>query len=296
MDIEHLKEFATIAQLGSFSLAAEALNLSQSALSKHIQSLEKSLGCSLFDRSHRKVTLSACGQILLPHAERMQKIHETLIQDLSLHELSQKALLKISSIPVMATYDITGTLAKFQKKYPQISLSVAESESQNITTLLDSGACELAFLRKLARKSAKYDYLLFCQDHLVAVLPKTHPLSNRTSLRLEELREDNILLLDKVTMLYDFLYDLCRKCNFTPKVTYSSHRPENIIDMIGKGMGISLMMARHVSYFKHEAVIGIPVEPVIEAPVCLVKLKNHALTGPAKLFWTFIQAQHDATS
>jgi LysR family transcriptional activator of glutamate synthase operon len=294
MEMDYLCEFAVIAKLGSFSLAAEELFISQSSLSKHIIALEKELNVQLFDRTSRKVALSEGGAQILPYANQVFEIKERITKIAAEQVSRQKRVIKIASIPVMAEYDITGAIARFQKEYPEINLSISEYEQYEILRLLESAECELAFIRKSLVESPTLEHTTFCKDYMVVVLPRSHYLSAEKALQLQQLENEEFLFLDKGTALYDLCFDLCLGSGFTPKVKYTGHRPENIVDFVSQGMGIALLMKRHTDYFKNAGVTCIDVTPRVESAIYLTRIKSHKLSHAAKVFWDYIDSLYSS--
>jgi LysR family transcriptional activator of glutamate synthase operon len=294
MEIDYLCEFSVIAKLGSFSLAAEELFISQSSLSKHIIALEKELNVQLFNRTSRNVALSEAGAQILPYANRVFEMEKSITRIAAEQINREKRVINIASIPVMAEYDITGAIARFHKEYPEISLSISEHEQPEILRLLESGECEFVFIRKLREESPILEYTTFYKDHLVAVLPRSHRLSAEKALHLQQLENEEFLLLGKGSVLYNLCLDLCSGSGFTPKVKHLSQRPENIIDFVSLGMGIALLMNRHVDYFKNASVKCIDVTPTVESTICLARIKSHKLSHASRVFWDYINSLYSS--
>lgn len=291
MEIEHLYEFTVIAKLQSFSRAAEELCMSQSSLSKHILSLERELGVPLLLRNPRSVELSPAGAQILPLAAQAYEIQNKITVAAALQSSREKTLLKIASIPVMAQYNITGVLAKFQRLHPGVTLEVTECEQQELLSLLEQGTCELAFSRWDGGSENNLEYLEFCRDNLVAVVPREHPLAAKKTLRLEALREESLLFLDRRTGLHALCDALCRRAGFDPKVVYTGHRPENIVELAAQHMGIALLMKRHTDYVKNPQVVCIDIAPLVESSICLVRSRNRKRSALSRAFWEFA-AEH----
>ena len=294
MEIDYLCEFAVIAKLGSFSLAAEELFISQSSLSKHIIALEKELNVQLFNRTSRNVALSKAGARILPHANRLFEMKKRITGIAAEQINREKRVINITSLPVMAEYDITGAIARFHKEYPEINLSVLEREQPECLNALELGECEFAFIRKLREESPILEYATFYKDHLVAVLPRSHPLSAEKALHLQQLENEEFMFLGKGSVLYNLCLDLCSGSGFTPKVKHVSQRPENIIDFVSLGMGIALLMNRHVDYFKNTSVRCINVTPTVESTICLARIKSHKLSHAARVFWDYISSLYSS--
>ena len=294
MEMDYLCEFAVIARLGSFSLAAEEMFISQSSLSKHIMALEKELNIQLFNRS-RKVELSEAGYQFLPYANQIYDIRKRLLNIAAEQHNRNKNVLKIASIPVMAIYDITTAITGFLKEHPEIILTVSECERPEIIRLLESGECELAFTRRSHEEAHILEYSTFYKDYLVAVLPRSHRLSGEKTVQLEQLAAEDFLFLDKETALYKLCFDLCLNSGFSPMVKYTGHRPENIIDLVSQGMGNALLMKRHTDYFKNAGVVCVDLAPTVQSAICLAKIKNRNLSYAAKVFWDYINHKYNLT-
>lgn len=293
MDIDYLYEFTVIAKLESFSRAAEELCISQSALSKHMQALERELGVNLLIRNSRNVNLSPAGSEILPMAAEMYALKNRIQVAADRQSGRDKTLLSIGSIPVMAQYNITGVLARFRREHPEVTLEVRELEQQDLRQALDRDECSMAFSRLSAPPEEDLEYLPFCRDYLVAVLPVSHPLSGQSGLTLEELQHQSLLFLDSRTGLHALCDQLFQDAGLTPRVIYTGHRPENIVELSAQQMGIALLMKRHTDYVRNPDVVCIPLEPRVESTVCLVRRKDRKPSALARRFWDFVRTHSD---
>ncbi len=289
MKTEYLKEFLAVAKLGSFSSAAEALFISQSSLSKHIKQLEKELDMILFDRSTRTVTLSDFGNELLPLAEKICLLDDEILQMIRQHDKEPQLTVSIASVPVMAHYNITGAINRFQMKYPSIRIRLKEFEGNVIQKALENGECELAFQRITKENEGLADRLLFADDRLVAVLPESHPLSDHATIQLADIAGDDFLMLGADTALFDLAHQACQEAGFVPNVAYTSQRPENLIELVRSQMGVALMMAGQATYYSLLGVRIVELTPCISREMCLTKLKGKKLSKNADIFWQFIE-------
>ena len=288
MDINYLQEFTVIAKLNSFSLAAHELFISQSSLSKHIVALEKELGVKLFKRTSRSVILSDAGMQILPYAIQVVEAKRRITYTAAEYNDHRKGIVKIVSIPVMAHYGITGVIARFHREHPEINISITEHDSQQIYSVLNSGEYELAFNRESQEASNVLDYIPFFEDYLVVVVPYSHPLAREKEIYLSQLSNEEFVFINKGSILYDLCFKQCLNAGFTPKIKYTGYWPENVIDFVSQGLGISLLMKRHVEYYREPRVSGIEVKPTVKSMIYLAKLKGHRLSYAAKIFWDYI--------
>ena len=289
MELRYLVEFSMIARYENFSLAADELFISQSSLSKHIKTLETELGAPLFQRTTRAVHLSEYGRLLLPFARETAQRMEEFSAQLQKRKEQRRCGLQVASIPVMAQYGITEALYAFRTAHPEIQLSVAEREACQLGEMLAKGECDLAFQRFAAGELPPYPEIPFCTDTMVAVLPENHRLSGGRALSLSELRNDVFLLLDENTMMYRICLDACAAAGFTPQMAYMGHRPENIIGLVARGMGVSLLMRRQADFYKNPGIVCRELTEKVESRISLIWESGSAPSPPAQTFISFLQ-------
>ena len=297
MDISYFREFAMLAETRNYWAAAERLFIGQSSLSKHIMTLEKQLRAPLFDRTSRKVELTQFGQLMLPYANQISKLqheYQTVAYNY-LHVGIEK--LRIASIPAMAQYNITDALLNFQSAYPSIQIHTIEEDTMVIREALLNNECDLAFFRDSPLylehdpdKDVQLVKLPFCQDKLVAVLPHNHPLAKAGYLELSQLAEEKNALIITDSMPYYLSILDCPGAGFSPRVVFSSHHIEGILDMVTKGNCVSLLFSSHVDY-PIDSVLSIaapfsviPIQPEIQTTIYLAYLRNRPLSPAASCF------------
>ncbi len=291
MQITRIKFFLAVVISETFSEAAEMMYTTQASVSKQVMALEKELGVQLFDRSRRKVQLTAAGRIFLEYAKRMLDVYNEMNASLGELEESRSRQTIVASIPVMAPYGIINMISKFRERFPHINLIVDEREASDIMHGLEDGQYEMAFMRRKGLDPAQYQQIELIRDRLAVLLPEDHPLSARQSVSVRELSDETFLMLGRHTGLYEFCVDICRQYGgFTPRIGYTGTHMDSIAEMVGKNMGISLMMeipARYVSKGRSRV---IPVEEDIGSSIVLTRLRKTAPSAAGSDFWGFFRA------
>lgn len=287
MQIEHIKTFLAVTICGSFVEAANSLYTTQATVSKRIMSLEKELDVQLFDRSRRTVALTETGELFLQYAERFLVLYNEMHASFDVQRIKQKSSLCVGAIPVMAQYGITAVITAFRKDNPNIQMTLDEREASDLLPALDHGQYEMVFLRSEGLvQSNRYQFFNVDSDRLTAVLPITHPLARNASVSLTALKDDDFLLLEKRTALLDMCMNACQQVGFTPHVVYSGTRIENIIDMVGQGMGISLLMEKPARFVSNKNVMLMPLEEAVTSYIALVRLRKSKPSHAAEMFWS----------
>jgi DNA-binding transcriptional LysR family regulator len=151
MEIRYLKTFKTIAEMGSFTKAAEYLGYAQSTITFHIKSIEDELGSPVFDRIGRKVFLTETGELLMPHVIKMLCIYRDLKEVTSISE-GIKGELVISAPEALLIYRLPPVIKEFKEKYPNVDIKLKHLEPTKLKTDLAQGDVDLAFIIDMERK------------------------------------------------------------------------------------------------------------------------------------------------
>ncbi|MCD7757297.1 MAG: LysR family transcriptional regulator [Clostridiales bacterium] len=284
METDYLKEFIVLSETGNYLQAAEELFIAQSSLSKHIKALEIELGVPLFNRTPRKVELTSYGKSFLKCAQQIVDIQYSFQRDLANQLDEKQQTLRIGSIPLMAPYRITDIIMKYQRENERCTINLLEEESFTLKEMLRKNKCDLAFIREEGDTDEEFAKFPYTSDHLVAILPSTHPLAKRSSLQLKELKDENFLLLQPDSLLYSISTTACQKAGFTPNIAYTGKRAENIMDLVEKGMGVSLLMEKPILSLATPKVSIVDVTPTVSTNIYIYYKKNIPLSAAAKKF------------
>lgn len=286
MEIKQVQCVLAIAEAGSFSAAAEELFISQSSLSKLVMALEKELGVALFDRSKRKIALTAAGRVFLVHAASIDEAHRAMLADLGEHLATPS--LAIVAIPVIAQYGIPSYIAQFRSAHPDIALALEEREASAILHALNSHQYDLAFVRDNYLDTDGFVLRRIAADQMVVVVSKEHRYAARPVLSLAELANENHIMFDRGTVVHELAVDACRAAGFEPRIFYASLRVESVLGLVGSNSGVALMMEKVVQYHQNPHVVAIPLQETIASNIVLIAPKGKKLAWPARVFIEFM--------
>lgn len=279
-----------LAETQNFLEAADKLFISQSALSRHLKALEEELGVPLFDRTTRKVSLNRFGQLFLPYAKAISRTRYEYTTAFGNALRSEHGSVRIGSIPVMAQYGITDIFVKFQRENANFSLDIVEADSNQLVRMLRSNQCDFAFLRESDDREDEFNKILFTTDSLAALVPQDHPLAKANVLRLDQLKNEPLMLLARDTSMYALCIQECRRAGFEPQVVFTGHRAENIIDLVVKGMGIALLMKKPVMYLSKGNMAVIDIEPRVITSINLAYPKIASMNVAARHFLEMVKS------
>ena len=288
MEIKQVQYFLAIVETGSFSAAAANLYISQSSLSKQIVALEKSLDVQLFDRSKRKVSLTEAGKVFEKHAQNFNELYKSMLVEIGDFRNTLPTL-SIAAIPVIAQYGITTHIAKFRAAYPDINLVLEEREASTVLPALTQNKYDLAFVRDYGVDTDQFSTLEVVSDKLMVAVSKNHLLADRETISLSELCNENFIMFNKGTLVYELAINACNSAGFEPRVFYSTLRGASIIGLVSSNSGVALMMEKVLNYYRRPDVVAIPLQEVFTSKIVIAYMKEKKLSKPAKVFIRFME-------
>ncbi len=167
-----LTVFVTVARVLSFTRASVLLNVSQPAISKHIKELEGEFGEALFNRQGNRISLTQKGREVLPLVEAILESYYPLNDAISAAENSFEGVIHVGASTTIAQYLLPEILARFNRAYPRIKLSVVSANSEEVIRLLERKEIELAIIEGDSSSSAVH-YTDFVSDEIVLVSAKS---------------------------------------------------------------------------------------------------------------------------
>ena len=241
-------------------------------------------------RSTRSVDLSPAGRVFLPYAQKITRVDNEMLAALSDVQENELHVLDIGSIPIMVPYGITGIMARYEHDNPTERIRLFEGDADELREALRQDRLELAFIREWDGDASKdsgdeeFGTVPYDEDRLVAVLPVDHPLAGRQKVMLGELADEDFLLLPKGSVMHALILDACAIEGFVPRVRYQGRRGENIIDLVGRGMGVSLLMRKPAAYLATPDVVLVDVEPTVTTEIKVYYLRGREPSPAAQRF------------
>lgn len=204
-----LKVFSTVANRLSFTKAANELNISQPAVTKHVKEIENQLNTKLFNRNGTTIQLTESGKILLVYAEKVRNLYRDLEFGLSQLNKQEKGKLKIGASTTIAQYILPEILAKFNSYYKHINIELVTHNSEDISTLLKKGQIDLGIVEGES-KSSYFNYEIFKPDEIVLVCKSTHPLVQK-NFNLKDLYDVNLIVREQGSGTQEFIQNQLKK-------------------------------------------------------------------------------------
>lgn len=291
MNINTLKYFIAIAENASFSKAAEEVFISQSSLSKHIKALEDALEVRLIDRTSNKIQLTEMGEVFLSFAKNGLNNYDELIEKVKLHKNCEQNLLKIGSIPIVASHKIDTLFAKFQATYSESHIDYYESNQQSLLKMLDEKKIALAIVRTDRLTKGKYDFINIIRDEMVLVCSTKNSLSQQAIVTPKEVAAEKILLIENYSNIYHICVSEFKKDGIDLNIIYTNSRHYILLGMVSENIGVTLMPAKLVDKIRYPNVVCVRLSKEIFSDIALIKLNEVKLNTMQNLFWEYFREQ-----
>src|SRR5438270_10564475 len=240
-----LQVLAEVIRRGSFSAAADALSYTQSAVSQSIARLESEVGATLVVRDRRGVKPTAAGATLVEHAEAIFAQIETAEAELAAVLGVRGGRLRVASFPSAGATLMPLAVATFRRGHPDVALTLAEGEPEEIAPRLRAGEFDLALLfefpgvRERSGKGLRTVNLL--EDPMHVALPADHRLASKRALRLSDLRGEDWVQTSAESPCARHVVRLCIAAGFEPNVTFESDDYETVQGLVAAGVGVALI-------------------------------------------------------
>jgi DNA-binding transcriptional LysR family regulator len=192
MELQQMRYVVAVAELGSFTRAAERCFVVQSALSHQVARLEQELGVRLFHRTSRQVRLSVAGEAFLPVARQCLDAADRAVAEVAATTGVLRGVLSVGVIPTVAAVDVPAALRSFREQHPQVQVRLTGANSEESVRRVTAGTLDLAFLGlpdgdEPGGSGGRVTGRLLARDRHRAVVAPDHHLAGRRRLRLDRL-------------------------------------------------------------------------------------------------------------
>ena len=296
--LRQLRAFVLVAQSGSFTAAAKAMHLTQSALSQLVRELESALDIRLVDRTTRSISLTAPGKEFVASARRILDDLEQAVGNVDQLIAKQRGRVVIACPVVLAGNLLPSILATFREAYPGIELVLSDSLPNEVLPQVRTGAADLAIGTFLRTEQDLQRRLLF-KEAMVAVFAASHPFARSTRLTWKELATTPVLTLRRGSVFRDLAEAGFSAAGLTLEPTFEANFVGSLIGLAAAGLGVAIVPGYATVLIDRQRIAWKRLEnPVVEREVAIIHRAGSSLSPAAQAFADFIAARaaHRAVS
>lgn len=274
MNMNNLKIFINVADSGSITRTAEALYISQPAVSKAIKNIEEDLGVTLFYRDKKNgISLTDTGRRVLGYARQMMLMEEKIYQTAYLSKNLLEGTLRIASLPSGTAFFIAKAIAVFQKEYPQVNVELMEGTSDEVKRMVAEHSAEFGIS---IIPADNFEYEILMEDYIVAI--SKEPL-DVPSIDLAATRQSFFTCKSAL----DSIIYVLEQNRIKSRAVFKTAEAQTVRKMVEYGIGAglqgnSLLPNEQNDFYKY------PVSPLIKTDLILIANNFENLSPAAKAF------------
>jgi DNA-binding transcriptional LysR family regulator len=268
LDVKRLRVLREVATRGSFSAAADALYLSQSAVSQQVAALEREAGLPLLVRTSNGPRLTDAGRALVRHADAAIARLDEAEQELAAIAGLAAGELRVASFPSASVTLLKEALRRFHQEHPQIRTSVGEGEPHETLPMLRSAEVDVALVFDYptvpsAPADRDLERVLLVTESMYVAVPRDHRLARRRRVRLADLGEEAWMCGVRPSSCGEAVVKACRDAGFEPRIALESDEYQVLEGFVAAGLGVTLLPDLALPTLREDLVVR-PTEP--EAP------------------------------
>jgi DNA-binding transcriptional LysR family regulator len=240
MDLRQLEIVRRVAETGSFTAAARALNVSQSAVSRQVLHLEEELGEPAFLRLGRKVRLTTAGQSLLDLSRRvLADIHDTTrgIRD---EQQSPSGTLHLAGGMTVCLHVFPAVLKEFRRRQPRIDVKLTTGSTSQLIERLRTGALDVGLLT-LPVEGSDLVQVPAIREELLLVLPPSHRLAKKRRIAPADLHKQRWVLFERGSSTRRVIDEMFRAYDILPRIVMETENVEILKALTMIGMGLTIV-------------------------------------------------------
>ena len=270
MDSGWLAAFVVFAEEQHFTRAAAREHIAQPALSQQIRRLEQEVGLALVERTTRRVTVTEAGQTLVARARRILSELDAANAEMQALAGVRTGHVMVGTMHTMGPVDVSLALAVFHQRHPDVELTVREQSSEELAEMLRDDVLDLAFLSVTDRmESHGLGLQQLVSEELVVVLPETHRLAGKGTLRMAELDGEHFISYREGARLRELLTFAARHAGFEPQIKLESNESERIKRLVARDMGVAILPRSDAERAGTEVAVAALTDPSLRRDITL---------------------------
>lgn len=284
-----LEAFVEVARLGSVTRAANALYVTQPALTARLNALEQALGTTLLVRRRGGARLTEAGRAFLPYAERALQAVVEGRQLLAELERGVAGHIALGASPAVSTYALPSILKRFAETHPDVQVAVRTGHSEEVLELVKGDEVAVALIRAL--RDPEIEQFVLYEDELVLVVHPSHRFEREV--RLADLADEHFVMFDRASSYHELTSGIFLEAAIVPRSVMELDNIDSAKKMVEQGLGVAFLPAVAVAdeVRAHRLrVVGLSDSMPPRRPIVAVRRKHAgAPAGPTSAFLALLR-------
>jgi len=301
ISLRQLRAFVAVAQSSSFSRAADALALTQPAVSRNVTDLEQALGLLLLHRTTREVELTEAGRLLLGNLSRVLEDLDACLLEVQGLATQRKGRVKVASSPTLSANLLPQCIARGRQQSPGVNIQLLDRIQSDVLLSVRSGEVDFGVVIDPSEKQDLHAQTILAEPFCLVCL-SSHSLARKKEVHWEQLAGESLVLLDHASGSRRLIDAALQAHGAAASVVQEVGHTATIYSMVQQGLGLSVVprLAIPSAWAAQTAttaaagsavLVSRPLVPKVQRSIMLVKRQQRELSPVAHLVWDLIAAE-----
>ncbi len=286
--LRQLRIFQSLVETRNFSRTGDTIGLTQPAVSRSIDELERALGVRLLDRTTREVELTEAGRSLAARVDRTLDELDSMLEEVAGLAQADGGKVRVGSSPTLSAYLMPECIAHCARDMPRVQFILQDRIQQIVLESVRSGEVDFGVVIEPALSEDLVTEEIL-QDPFVLVAPEKHPLAKAKTAKWSALDGFDLVLLDSASgsrrLIDTALEQHGAKCEVRQELGHAA----SVFRMVETGIGLSVMPALSIPRGGIPGLAFRPLTPRIQRPIVLIRKSNRALSPVASRVWDLVK-------
>ena len=289
MRIEDLEVFISAVESETFFTPSGQAHRFQSSAAKEVLALEEEFGTLLFIREGTNSgILTDAGKRLLKEAKPLVKAYRRTMRAMDRYRDKDEQKIIIGALPIMKQYRLNRVFNRFTEDYPDADLIIEETDGMNLIEGLRDDYYDAIIVRKSMVQDMNVDTYRMASDEMAAILWEDHPLAQETTIRLEQLKNEDFYLTNPYTPAYGLCWKLLKDHHISTENVHTAD-VETILPVISERKGVAILPISNLNISRQKGVVAVPLHPRTMLEVVFAVRKNTSLSENMKILIEIIE-------
>lgn len=289
IDTLGIQAFMAIAEEGSFRKAADALHISQTALTRRLQNLEANLGVDLVERTTRSVALTRIGSDFLPHGRRLLTELQTALVEIRVSGKARRGDITIACVPTVGVHYLPRIIKEYSARYPNNRIKILDHLSSGVTEAVLRREAEFG-IRQGSSQHPELTSIPLLRDRYVLICRDDHPLADRKRLSWKQLQAYPLIVPSHVMTNRALLDAALGADNLALQSYFEVQRSSTAVGMVAEGVAAAVVprLAVQRGAYPNIRVVAM-VEPVVSWTLVLLSRRKAHLSPAAQALYEMLR-------
>lgn len=286
-DLNDLQAFRSVAELSNFRRAAEAVSISQPALSRRIDKLEEALGVKLLERTTRRVSLTAVGRDFARKVQGLLDDLDNTLLGIKGVTATRMGEVTIACVPSTVYYYLSQVISRYRERYPRIRVKVFDASANDVLAAVSRNEADFG-LNFIGSQEPDIEFKPLLEERFVAACRRDHPLARKRRVSWQDLAAHDFITVSKASGNRLLIDQALAGVANRPQALYEAQHVTTLLGLVEAGLGVAAVPSLAMPKRDHPLLVSIPLEePVVRRVVGLISRRGRSLAPAAQQLYDF---------